>query len=108
MARVAKIYNSPVEDVIRNMPDNQYDCVFTMAVLEHIHWESEWIFPEIARITAGFLVTIEEEERHDSYLFFPRNFEDVFESLGAKQVEEVNCEAIEGLSQCTARILKVP
>ncbi len=106
MARDAKIYNSPVEDVIRTIPDNRYDCVFTMAVLMYIHWDSDWIFPEIARITKDILVTIEREEAsYDNG--FARNYRDVFERLGMTQLEEINCEVVESFGGVfKARILK--
>ena len=59
MSSCATIYNSPVENVIRDFNDGQFDIVFTMAVLEHIHPESEWVFPEIARITQSPSMRIE-------------------------------------------------
>ena len=61
MARSIEIHNSPVERIITKFEDNKFDIVFTMAVLEHIHSDSEWIFPEIVRITKNFLITIEDE-----------------------------------------------
>lgn len=55
--------------------------------MKHIHTDSEWIFPEIQRITQSNLITIEDEgattERH-----FPRNYKEVFEPLGFVQVYE--------------------
>jgi len=51
MASCARVYNSPVENVIKGLKDNYYDLVFTVAVLYHIHTDSEWIFPEMVRIT---------------------------------------------------------
>ena len=72
MARYTKIYNMPVEEIIKKFRDNEFDVVFTMAVLEHIHIDSECVFPEMMRITKDFLITIEDEYglfwRH-----FPRN-----------------------------------
>jgi SAM-dependent methyltransferase len=62
MAKSIKIYNSPVEDIIKNFKDNDFDLIFTMATLEHIHPDSEFIFPEIVRITKKYLITIEDEK----------------------------------------------
>lgn len=97
LASKATIYNASIEDIIPKFKDNQFDIVYTMAVLEHIHTQSEWIFREIQRVTKSYLITIEDEigltERH-----FPRNYKQVFEPLGFKQVtqEAENCKKIVG------------
>jgi hypothetical protein len=68
-----------------------------MAVLEHIHRDSEWIFRKLARCTRRFLVTIEDEgsvsERH-----FPRDYGEVFQALGLTQIECVRDLRSHGLS----------
>ncbi|MBY9021774.1 MAG: class I SAM-dependent methyltransferase, partial [Candidatus Lokiarchaeota archaeon] len=86
-------YNTAVENIIKKFKSNQYDIVYTMAVLEHIHEESSWIFPEIVRITNNYLITIEDESTL-SWRCFPRNYKKIFESFGMKQVEEINCEGV--------------
>lgn len=73
MAKNAKIINKPVEDAIGTFKENEFDIVFTMAVLEHIHPDSDFIFPEMARITNRYLITI-EDERWVSWRHFPRNY----------------------------------
>lgn len=106
MAGHASICNKSVEESIRDFEDNEFDVVFTMAVLEHVHEDSEWIFSEIVRITRGFLITI-EDERCVSWKHFPRNYKAVFEFEGMKQVEEINCSKVEGLySNFFARVFK--
>lgn len=108
MARAAVIHNAPAEEVIRNLKDNSFDLVFSMAVLEHIHKQSEWIFPEMARVTGNLLITI-EDEGNISWRHFPRNYKKVFESAGMKQVEERNCRDIEGLGDnFFLRVFKKP
>jgi 2-polyprenyl-3-methyl-5-hydroxy-6-metoxy-1,4-benzoquinol methylase len=81
------VHNASVEDVIRDMPSGSFDVVFTMAVLEHIHPDSDWIFGEMVRATRRCIITVEDEvgvsERH-----FPRNYQHVFERLGMTQKEE--------------------
>lgn len=91
MARQAKIINEPAEEALRKLEDNAFDITFTMAVLEHIHRKSEFIFPEMVRITKRFLITI-EDELTISWRHFPRNYRKVFESLGLKEVYESNVE----------------
>jgi SAM-dependent methyltransferase len=106
VARHSDVHNAPVESVIEGFPDNAFDLVFTMAVIEHIHTESEWIFPEVARITGDLLITIEDEsgvsERH-----FPRNYREVFEPLGLRQIERLGCGEDEGFkARMVARIFR--
>lgn len=96
MARDMEIYNDAVENVIRLMPSRKYDVVFTMAVLEHIHDDSSWIFSEMARITNNILFTIEDEVAA-SWRTFPRDYQHVFERLGMKQVELNNCDGLQGI-----------
>ena len=106
MASHIKIHNVPVEYVIKTFRDGEFDIVFTMAVFEHIHTDSDWIFPEIVRITADFLITIEDEQSI-SWRHFPRNYKKVFALHGIKQVEEINCSEVDGLgSSFFARVFK--
>jgi len=91
-----KIYNSSIEDIIKTFKGDEFDVVFTMAVLEHIHTISGWIFPEIARITKK-LITI-EDEKSSSWRHFPRNYKSVFEPK-LKQIKEINLGNIEGLGE---------
>ncbi|NIA22584.1 MAG: methyltransferase domain-containing protein [Proteobacteria bacterium] len=101
-----KIYNTAVENVIKKFDDESFNVVFSMAVLEHIHVNSEWIFSEMVRATKDLLVTI-EDERGISWGRFPRNYKKIFESLGMKQIEEIRCEKIEGLgADFFARVFK--
>jgi len=62
------------------------DVIFTMAVLEHVHPDSDWVFADIARLAGRVLITI-EDEAGDDWRHFPRNYRTVFESCGLRQVE---------------------
>jgi SAM-dependent methyltransferase len=105
MAAIAKINNLPVEEKIKEFKDNEFDIVYTMAVLEHIHNDSKWIFPEIVRI-AKTVITIEDEHGL-SWRHFPRNYKKIFELLGMNQVYEMNCAKIDMLgSNFFARVFK--
>ena len=107
MASQTKIYNASIEEKIKQFRDCEFDIVFTMAVLEHIHTDSEWIFPKIAKITKNFLITI-EDEHGISWKHFPRNYKKIFECFHMEQIEEINCcREINGLSSSFfARIFK--
>jgi len=96
MASESRICNAPIEEAIGSFKDTEFDVVFTMAVLEHIHTESEWIFPEIARITKELLVTI-EDEHGESWRHFPRDYRPIFEPLGFVETEALQCTDVAGL-----------
>ena len=85
VAENTEIYVDAIENVIIDFEDEQFDTVYTMAVLEHIHPESEWIFPEIARITGNNLITI-EDERRESWNHVRRTYKDIFKKIGLNHV----------------------
>lgn len=86
----ATIITGSIEDWIKTN-NNKFELVFTMAVLEHIHNDSEWIFPEISKITKNYLITIEDEKTVSSR-HFPRNYQNIFEKLGMKQIFWHDCK----------------
>lgn len=100
-----EIIHSSVENIVKELPIENYDLVFTMAVLEHIHPDSEWIFAEIARITGSHLITI-EAEKSEHWRIFPRNYKEVFEKLGLKQIEENRCDKKIRLGAYTIRVFE--
>lgn len=50
-----------IEDVIGEFPDDRFDVVYSVETLQHIHHASEWVFREVARVTAALLITVEIE-----------------------------------------------
>jgi SAM-dependent methyltransferase len=74
------------EDILPTL--EQFDLVFTMAVLVHIHPTSEdAVFPELARIAKKLIVI--EDERSNTWRHFRRQYRPIFEDLGMQQVHEV-------------------
>lgn len=86
----AKYINSSIEDYILKFKDNEFDIVFSMAVLQHIHIDSNWTFEHIARITSKYIVLIELEVR---------NYKNIFEWFSFKQIEKRSCHLIKGLEK---------
>lgn len=101
----SEIIHSSIEETIKQLPTHHFDLVFTMAVLEHIHPDSEWIFEDIARITGSYLITI-EAEKAEHWRLYPRNYKNIFEKYGLQQVEENRCDKESGLGAYTLRIFK--
>ena len=81
------IINGSIEDQIINFNSNGFDIVFTMAVLVHVHPESEWIFKEMVNITGKYLIVIEDEVR-TTWRHFSRKYKEIFESYNMQQILE--------------------
>lgn len=79
-----KIINVSIEEALKELPS--FDVIFTMAVLVHIHPESDWIFPEIASRAKHTLIII-EQETSASWRHFGRRYRPIFEKCGFTQVE---------------------
>jgi SAM-dependent methyltransferase len=88
----ATILNKPAEDALPALAQGQFDLVFTMAVLVHIHPDSEQIvFLELARVARGRIVTLEDERSTHSWRHFRRSYDEVFEPLGFQQTRSEQC-----------------
>lgn len=101
----ARIYNLPAEDVLAMFGNGEFDVVYTMAVLVHIHPDSEWIFAELARIATRGIVLVEDEQV-SSLWHFPRNYRSIFEALDFMQIHEEPCTGLEDMGSYTARVFK--
>ncbi|GAB3697215.1 class I SAM-dependent methyltransferase [Halorubrum pallidum] len=56
-----------IEDIIEEFDDGQFDAVYSVETLQHLHPDVEWVFEDVARITDTVLVTAEiEEPVHES------------------------------------------
>lgn len=95
LGSTATLVNAPVEEAISEMLDQSVDIAFTMAVLEHLHPDSEWVFDEMVRVTGSTIVTVEDEHgvsRHHT----PRDYRTVFEARGLRQVAHESLAADAG------------
>ncbi|KAB8135802.1 methyltransferase domain-containing protein [Gracilibacillus oryzae] len=104
MANEIEVVHTPIEDWIKQVNTYQYDLVFTMAVLEHIHPDSEWVFEHIARISREYILTI-EDENSTNWRLFPRNYKEIFEKYDFEQIEEADCKKA-NLEKYRLRIFK--
>ena len=93
----ARVYLDTIENKIRKLQNNHY-VIFTVAVLQHLPPESDWVFKEIVKTTKKHLIII-ESEKHKTDRLFIRNYKTIFENLGMKQIKEMNCGHIKALSK---------
>ena len=107
MYQSSNIFNGCVEDIIPTLKTDSYECVYTIAVLEHIHHDSEFIFEHMKRIASKYIITIEDEKTTWSDRHFPRNYQSVFEDNNWEQVFVKNLGIAEDLDdRFFARIFK--
>jgi SAM-dependent methyltransferase len=96
VAASADLRNGTLEDELPKMADSSWDVVFSMAVLEHVHYDSDWLMEHVVRVARRFVVTI-ENELDISDRTFPRNYRRVMEQHGARQIEEASpCPGLPG------------
>jgi SAM-dependent methyltransferase len=112
LAASAQLRLGPAETVLRELPDDAVDVVFTMAVLLHVHPSSHELFGDMARVARKYICTIEAEPGLCAYVF-PRDYARVFGRLGCAEVKQVRLrrssqpEVGFGYFGYTARLMRV-
>lgn len=81
------IHLGAAEDVLPRFADGEFDLVFTMAVMEHIHPESKEVFDDIGRI-AKTILAIEPMKGHTSSRQYPHDLKAIFRAQGYRCVFE--------------------
>ncbi|WP_224268663.1 class I SAM-dependent methyltransferase [Haloprofundus salinisoli] len=61
LAAAGTFYIDAIENVVSEFDDDAFDVVYSVETLQHIHPDNEWVFDELARITADHLLTVEIE-----------------------------------------------
>lgn len=61
----------PAELLIQKYNSNSVDVIFTMAVLEHVHPDSRFVFKEIARVARKYVIAIEPRQGKHSHMQYP-------------------------------------
>ncbi len=62
LAEDGTFYIDAIQDVLPEFDDGQFDVVFSVETLQHLHPDDEWVFGEYARITDR-LITVENERK---------------------------------------------
>ncbi|RBI62254.1 class I SAM-dependent methyltransferase [halophilic archaeon] len=101
LAERGTFYLDAIENVVTEFDDGQFDVVYSVETLQHIHPDDEWVFGELARITDDLLLTAEvegdDEYRsadefgvnyvNDDFPLYYRNWRHVFEEQGFVEVD---------------------
>jgi SAM-dependent methyltransferase len=100
LAETGTFHTSAIEDLVPEFADDEFDVVYSVETLQHVHPEDKWVFEELTRITGDLLVTAENEgnspERgredaavsyvDDDFPLYHRNWKQVFTDLGCAQL----------------------
>lgn len=116
LAETGTFHTGALEEVVPGFADGQFDVVYSVETLQHVHPDNEWVFAELVRVTDDLLVTAENEgnspERgrpgndvscvRDDFPLYYRDWEAVFSELGLAQL------VCEPGKRDTVRVFRVP
>ncbi|MFH5798270.1 class I SAM-dependent methyltransferase [Haladaptatus sp. CMAA 1911] len=66
LAAAGTFHIDAIEETVPEFDDGQFDVVFSVETLQHLHPDDEWVFDEVARITGDRLITVENEVSDES------------------------------------------
>ena len=99
LAAAGRFHVDAIEDVVGDFEDGQFDAVYSVETLQHLHPDVEWVFSELARITDDLLITVENEgegERssgpdvnyvNGEFPLYYRDWHRIFTDLGLVEVD---------------------
>ncbi|AEH35763.1 class I SAM-dependent methyltransferase [Halopiger xanaduensis] len=58
-------YLDAIEDAVEDFEDDQFDAVYSVETLQHLHPDAAWVFDELSRIAGELLITAENEGNAD-------------------------------------------
>lgn len=61
LAAHGTFYLDAIEDVVGEFDTGQFDVIYSVETLQHIHPDAEWLFEDLVRITSDLLLTVENE-----------------------------------------------
>jgi SAM-dependent methyltransferase len=100
LAETGTFHHGAIEDLVPDFEDGEFDVVYSVETLQHIHPDNEWVFEDLVRVTDDLLITAENEgnspERgregeevsvvNDEFPLYHRNWKAVFTRLGMAQL----------------------
>lgn len=101
LAAEGTFYDDAIERVLPEFDDGQFDAIYSVQTLQHIHPDDAQVFEEVARVTGGCLVVVENEWDDDGqqpaqsdvkyidgdFPLYYRNWNHIFTDLGLTEVD---------------------
>ena len=85
LAREAQLMQGSFEELLPTLESGSVDVVLTMAVLLHLHPQSDFVFDEMVRIARRYVCVVEAESATLAYIF-ARNYGRVFARRGWREI----------------------
>ena len=100
LAETGTFHTGSLEALIPEFEDDEFDVIFSVETLQHIHPDDDWVFEELTRVSADLLITAENEGNSpdrgsgsadvsyvdDEFPLYHRNWKRIFSDLGAAQL----------------------
>ena len=98
LADTGTFHAGAIEDIVPDFADGEFDAIYSVETLQHIHPDDEWVFEELARVTDDLLVTAENEGNSpdreqdavsyvdDEFPLYHRDWKAVFTEIGFAQL----------------------
>ncbi len=61
LADVGTFHHGALESIVPSFDDDQFDAVYSVETLQHLHPSCDWLIDDLDRVTANLLVTAEVE-----------------------------------------------
>ncbi|GAB3678259.1 methyltransferase domain-containing protein [Halopiger thermotolerans] len=61
LAADGTFYLDAIEEAVDDFADDQFDAVYSVETLQHLHPDAAWVFDELSRIAGELLITAENE-----------------------------------------------
>jgi SAM-dependent methyltransferase len=61
LTEVGTFHCAAIEDVVRDADDGDFDVVYSVETLQHVHPDASWVFDELTRIATTLLMTAETD-----------------------------------------------
>lgn len=102
LAQTGTFHTGAIEEFVPELRDDQFDVIYSVETLQHVHPDDEWVFEELARASADLVITAENEGNSpqrgrdgaevsyvdDDFPLFHRNWKQVFSDIGLAQLLE--------------------
>ena len=100
LAETGTFLTGALEEFAPEFRDDQFDVIYSVETLQHVHPDDAWVFEELARATGDLLITAENEGNspdrgrgdaevsyvNDDFPLFHRNWKQVFTDIGLAQL----------------------
>ncbi|MFB6223140.1 MAG: class I SAM-dependent methyltransferase [Haloarcula sp.] len=95
LAAAGSFHAQPIEEFITDVADGEFDVVFSVETLQHLHPDVDWVFDELTRIVSELLVTVENEDGQsgdinyvdDEVPLYYRDWNAVFTDRGLVEID---------------------